>query len=29
MHQITVIRENVTNTCISTESMFFERTRPP
>ncbi len=25
----TTMSEKITNTCISTESMFFERTRPP
>ena len=29
MNHSTVIIENVTNTCINTDSMFFERTRPP
>src|SRR6185436_20137568 len=28
-HHSTVMSENPTNTCISTDSMFFERTRPP
>ena len=28
-HQSTVISEKLTNTCISTESMFLLRTRPP
>src|SRR5512144_860986 len=29
MHHSTVTIENTPNTCISTESMFFERTMPP
>ena len=29
MHHSTVTSENTTNTCISIDSMFFERTMPP